>query len=439
MLQRKVLIVTYHFPPSAASGSFRLLGFARHLPRAGWQPVVVAPPQMPGEPVDPGLVEALPPDALVRPVPYPSRAPRLLRRLAPQAVWLPRAWRACRAAVRAHQPAAVLTSGPPHWVHLLGLSLRRSFGLPWVADFRDPWLTGARGAPGGWRARWLRYWERRVMASADVLIANAPNVCRMFQEAYPAAAPRFVSLTNGFDPIDNLPPVPPAGDGIRLVHAGELYHGRDPLPLLEAMAGWNRQGSGPRMRLEVIGRSYLPVNLAQEIGRRGLDGDVAMTGQLPYREALAAMARASILVLFDTPGRTCGVPAKLYEYLGAGRPILALAEPGGDTALVLRDSGVRHRLVSPRDAGQIRQALGELVRESTCQRPPVADAPGSPVDAQRLRRYTREYLAGELGAILDRLTGSSVTLARVATPGGGAAGTGESRPAGARSEPAACD
>src|SRR5205085_587167 len=76
------------------------------------------------------------------PVPYPRRAPRLLRLVAPYGVWLWPAWRACRRAIKRDRPDAVLTSGPPHVVHLLGLALKRREGLPWVADFRDPWISG---------------------------------------------------------------------------------------------------------------------------------------------------------------------------------------------------------------------------------------------------------------------------------------------------------
>src|SRR5437764_8105507 len=96
MLSKKLLLITYHFPPSAASGTFRLLGFARHLPTFGWQPLVVAPPSLPWEPLDPQLGEQIPDEVVVQSVPYPAAAPRLLRRFAQHAVWLPRALSACK-------------------------------------------------------------------------------------------------------------------------------------------------------------------------------------------------------------------------------------------------------------------------------------------------------------------------------------------------------
>jgi hypothetical protein len=143
----KVLMLTYHFPPSAASGTFRLLGFAQHLPRFGWNTIVVAPPGLPWEPVDDSLTARVPPETIVYRVPYPSWLPRGVRWLAPWGVWLPYARSAARKAVIEHHPDAVLTSGPPHGIHLLGRFVQRQYGLPWLADFRDPWVT-AEGFTG---------------------------------------------------------------------------------------------------------------------------------------------------------------------------------------------------------------------------------------------------------------------------------------------------
>src|SRR5947209_2551122 len=93
---RSVLLITFHFPPSAASGAFRLLGFARHLPKFGWRPIVVTPPCLPWEPVDPELGSQVPVDTTEIHVPYPQGLIwNLPRRIAPYEIWLPRAWGAC--------------------------------------------------------------------------------------------------------------------------------------------------------------------------------------------------------------------------------------------------------------------------------------------------------------------------------------------------------
>ncbi len=373
MLLKKLLVITYHFPPSAASGAFRLLGFARHLPAFGWQPLVVAPPSLPWEPTDPRLTAQIPAEAIVRPVRYPAEAPRVLRMLAQNAIWLPRAWSACKQLVREERPDAILTSGPPHCVHVLGHYLKRSAGLPWIADFRDPWINDGSPKRLNLAQRWALGWERRVFRNADLILANAPNACRMFQEAHREAHGKIVTLTNGFDPRpawgQAFQPGQSApmrdcqagkpGSTFRLLHAGEIYAGRSPAPLLEALATLN--GNGPTHLFQVLGRC--DADLSALVQKRGWADFVRMEGQRPYEETLDSLSTADILVLFDSPGRRIGVPAKLYEYLGAGRPILALAEPDGDTAAILRSSGVLHRIAPPKETAKIGRAIAELKLE----------------------------------------------------------------------------
>jgi glycosyltransferase involved in cell wall biosynthesis len=404
MYLKKVLLITYHFPPSAASGSFRLLGFARHLPASGWQPLVVAPPCLPWEPIDTQLLDSVPADAMVTPVAYPTNAPKLLRAFAQNAIWLPRAWSACKRVVGEHRPDVILTSGPPHCVHVLGHYLKRRTGLPWVADFRDPWISDGTDKRLGWMQRWALRWERTVFQNADLILANAPNARRMFQGTYPAAADKVVTLTNGFDPCGAqgriADPSCEASQSTRLLHAGEIYAGRDPLPLFETLAELNAQPDS--FVLKVLGRNE--IDLDKLLRERGWSDFVYVEGQRSYQDSLEEMRQADILVLFDSPGRKIGVPAKLYEYLGAGRPILALAEPDGDTGAVLRQSGVLHRIASPGDRAQIRQALVQLT-EALGTTQTVADP-------ALLANFTRANLTRMLACRLDVLIGQTVEATR---------------------------
>jgi glycosyltransferase involved in cell wall biosynthesis len=396
---RDVLIVTYHFPPSAASGSFRMLGFARHLPAHGWRPVVVAPPSLPWEPVDHELGERVPAEVVVHPVPY--RSGRLARRFALFASWLPAALGACEAAIRARRPEAVLTSGPPHEVHWLGLWLKRRHGLPFLADFRDPWasqgLDRGRGIAG-----WLvGVKEARILKEADAVIANTPGACQVYRERYPDLRHKFVSLPNGYDRerfealAAGVQPKAP-GAPVRVVHAGAIYAGRDPRPFLDALTEV-REAAGARVEADFYGPppEEPGTDLVREIDARGLGGRVRVHGQVSYECVLREMAGADINLLMDSPGRTVGVPAKLYEYLGAGRPVLALGERHGDLARVLERGGVPYRIVPPRDAAGIAAALAalaELAAGSEIVEPAQADR----------HRFSREAIAGRLAALLDR-------------------------------------
>lgn len=396
---RRLLIVTYHFPPSAASGGFRILGFTRHLPKYGWDVGVVAPPTMPWEAVDRGLESRIPPETALFRDPFPSS--KVVRKFVGLPAWLPRAARACRRAHRIQPADAVLTSGPPHCVHLIGLYLKRKYGLPWAADFRDPWIANSydqsagRGLRGGLAARL----ERSVLAGADAVVANAPRAAELLAAAYPAQAGKITSITNGYDAEDFAGPPGPAppeldGDAVNFVHTGQIYLGRDPRPLLDVLAEINQKPSPRPVRLCLFGISEDPT-LAADLRVRGLGDAVRIGGQVPYAQALAAVRQAGVLLLMDTPGRRLGVPAKLYEYIGAGRPILALGGLGGDLEWVLRKSGCPHRIAAPSDRDAIRRALLELSAEvSACTPHPPA--------VPHANEFTRETLAGRLADTLDR-------------------------------------
>ena len=364
----------------------------------------MAPPRLPWEPVDPDLIRQVPPEIRVCHVPYPQSAfSKPLRRVARQAIWLAPALTAAMQVVREFRPDALLTSSPSNWVHLLGLGLKRRFNLPWVADFRDPWVTD--GTPNQGRSltlRWQTFWERSVMKRADTIVANAPLALKSIQEVYPQHAHKMVTITNGYD-AESFPAVPHrAPNGlVTLLHAGEVSQGRDPRPLLDALQGLGQeqQGLAQKLRVRFLGK-VTPTDIAEgfnfpgELERRSLRDTVVVEGRVPYQRVLGDMSSTDILLMLDTPGRRIGIPAKAYEYLGARRPILALAERDGDVAWLLKESGIPHRIAPPREPARIRQALLELVKD-------VRAGQVALPDKEKLAPFTRERLAQRLAQVLN--------------------------------------
>jgi glycosyltransferase involved in cell wall biosynthesis len=395
-----------------------LLGFARHLPAYGWRTVVVAPPALPWEPTDPGLMQRLPTETEVIHVPYLKS--RVARRLAPVAGWLPRAARACGAAIRAHRPDALLTSGPPQQVHWLGLWLKRRHGLRWVADFRDPWYPAGRCDRGRDLASWrVGVQESAVFRAADAVVANAPGASRVLREAYPRLCGKFVTIPNGYDRGTFPDPVAPESPGapLRVVYAGTIYAGREPRPFLDAVKALTAGQGGASLPLDVRFFGPPPENgldLAAEVERRGLTDHVTLGGQVGYARALREMAGADILLLLDSPGRSVGVPAKLYEYIGAGRPVLALGEHGGDLERALIESGIPHRIAPLGDAAGVATALSALAAEARS---------GARTGVRREAHvFSREALTGRLAALLDGIVpngagrgGGATIAARIVT------------------------
>jgi glycosyltransferase involved in cell wall biosynthesis len=283
----------------------------------------------------------------------------------------------------------------------VGLWLARLHRVPWIADFRDPWVSDAGGRPRRRGESWFLACEREVYRRADRVLANAPNALESYCRRHPGARAKIRLLTNGFDPRPGQPAPPPRTKNgvVQLVHAGEIYVGRDPRPLLDAMSALRDSPPWPGVhaQLHILGRAGRARDeIERAIQERGLADSVVFRGQVSYQEALDAMAAADINVLFDTPNRRIGVPAKLYEYFGAQRPVLALAEADGDTAAVLRDSGLLHRIAHPRSADEIRGALAGLMNELAAGAPAV-------VDAARLTRFTRQHLTEALAQMMDEV------------------------------------
>jgi hypothetical protein len=190
--------------------------------------------------------------------------------------------------------------------------------------------------------------------------------------------------TNGFDPkihIDAVHRRRPADDCMQAA-----VFGRDP----------RRSGGQVPVDCTFLGRKTDSMyDLSAEITRRGLDSTVHRPGQVPYAESLQKMMSADILVLFQNPGYRFGIQAKLFEYLGTGRPILAISELDSDIAWVLRESKVLHRVVAPTDVAGIRQAILELVTE-------VRTGNDSRSDKSAVLQFTRERMAQRFAECLDR-------------------------------------
>jgi glycosyltransferase involved in cell wall biosynthesis len=400
-----LLLITPFFPPSAASGSFRALGFAKHLPKFGWKVTVVASGPRPWESVDGHLVKQIPWETDVHYVDFPLDRlrqfwPRALQKLKIKGytdVWNAQALQECQSIIRASRPDAVITTGPPHNVHLIGRQLQAKYDLPWVADFRDPWCSWGSETPYASNNFLLeRHWERSVFNSADLIVANTGNSAEMFRSVFPYAANRIEAVPNGYDPISpearkysNIESGP-----FILLHTGSVYAGRNPRPIADALREIDKANclQGKRAILRMVGHC-LDESLKADIESRGLNSWVEFVKPVSYAAALQEMLAASVLVLLDSPGRRIGVPAKLYEYIGTGRPILALARDDSDTAIILRQCGVSHAIVPDwNNIMGIQIAVAQLLSDRT----------DSTVETPAIENLTREAQAGRLSKLLEK-------------------------------------
>jgi len=438
---RRVLLVTAHFPPNRRAGTHRLLRFARHLDALGWEvSVLTLDPAFyrDGVPLDPGLLAQVPASVRVTRTPVAGRkavgatparqpgasSPKAPGRSASRSSWtrpLRKFWNeltstpdhelpwyftavpAGKQLVRERGIDVVVSSAPPFTTHLVAAAIARSTGLPFVADFRDPWSRAPWGVE--WRNRGWTGWvhrtlERRTVRRATRVILNTGPMCDGFVAHYPRQPrDKFLTIPNGFDrdALDSgVKPVSrtaPAGTLV-LCHTGNLYQARDPRPLLRALAAVLQGGTIPpdAYRLQLVGGAGGEFDAVGEVARLGLTEAVEFVPPVSHGESLGYLRAADILLVVQ-PDTAVQVPVKLYEYLWARKPILALASPGA-VADLIRDGRIG-RVVQADDEGAIREALTSfyLQRETLAQDFVAPDAFLHDLEGTQLSRRLHELLA----------------------------------------------
>ena len=354
---KKVLMIAYHFPPLAgSSGVQRTLRFAQQLPDLGWEPIVLTADPRAYERTSDDLLDEVPPGMVVRrafaldTARQLSLGGRYLGWLARPDRWM--TWRLGAVAaglsiVRQHRPNVLWSTYPIATAHVIGRALARRSHLPWIADFRDPMAQdGYPPDPKTWRS--FKQIETDAVADARFSTFTTPGAAREYQRRYPDAAERIRVLENGFDEesFANLSHDPARESltpgAVTLLHSGIVYPSeRDPTQFFMALAqmadaGDIRPGEFV-VRFRAAGHDDLLRSLTQQYG---IEPFIELSPPIPYRAALTEMLRADALLVLQAANCNEQIPAKLYEYLRAGRPIVTLTDPAGDTAGVMRAAGL---------------------------------------------------------------------------------------------------
>ncbi|WP_449423421.1 glycosyltransferase [Rhodanobacter lindaniclasticus] len=412
LMDKSVLMIAFHFPPAAmSSGHLRTLGFARHLPTSGWKPIVLSaralayPRSMP---VADGLI---PKDCQVerafaldvsRHLAIAGKYPGFLAQPDRWASWWPAAVASGLRLIRRHHVKAIWSTYPIMTAHCVAHTLSRLTRLPWIADFRDPVSTSVEpGNPYSFASQ--HRWERRVLSNAARIVLTTPGALQSYVTSYPEAHTRnrLALIDNGYDEeaFVGLPePARSVGRPLVFVHSGMLYpDGRNPVPFFEALS--RLVGSGalqPEDVRVVLRASGSEPTYARDIERLGIGRFVTLEPPVSNRMALEEQASADALLLFQGPRFNRQIPAKVYEYLRIGRPILALIDNGGDTAEVLRRAGGA-RIVSMDDVDAIAAQLPEFIRD-------VRDGRIQGARAEVVAHYARSEGAATLAGMLDKIT-----------------------------------
>ena len=444
---RSVLMVLYHFPPNGGVSMSRNVSHIRYLPGHGWNPLVLAP-RAAGEIADPGALALVPASLRVARATCPELAQlapavALLRGLAARAsrarygltagrsqpgagtppgqglapdvraelsgpshvsrlrrllffpdnqiAWLPFA---VVEAIRFRRLApyeVVYSSSSPVTAHLVAGVIKRLTGVPWVAEFRDPWVGNPIAEPLPWLHRRIRArLERWIARSADQLVFLSPSTLRLYRRRYPGVSDSMVLITNGHDRTEARPPTAGCAGPrrYRIVWTGSLYRPAELRMFLEAVRNLAARRPALSDELEVLFYGDVEASCRTVAERltadSALDAIVQFRGFVPREVALTALADsdAALLMLGAGPGMGQFVPGKLFDYLGQSKQILAVLPPG-DARDILIELG--WGVIADPNAVDVERALERLLAAPHPTR--AADPDG---------RYDRAHLAGRL-------------------------------------------
>jgi glycosyltransferase involved in cell wall biosynthesis len=340
MTGARVLMVAYHFPPSGAVAAQRASKFARYLPEFGWEPVVVARRPDSRQPWDPSFAGRPAPRVRLGPL-EPARMLGLLPRawIDPlrRFLFVPDEELGWAAALAARLPSLVLRFRPdvlwansvPNGSLVATAWAARRVRLPWVADFHNEWTRNMYYRPPTRAHDALhRRLERFVVESARRVVTLNPLHTDDLRRRFPAA--RVETIENGFDPADfEIAPLEPGRRPIVLTYSGAVYGYQSPVPFLRALSQLGRRD----VEVRIVGDRFG--------GFRGGEWPfpVRVCGHRPHRELGRIYSESSGFFLCLEPPAARQLPAKLYEYLGAGRPVFAIAPRGGAVDAWLRRTG----------------------------------------------------------------------------------------------------
>lgn len=407
---RKVLMITYLFPPLFC-GAGRQIKVAKYLPSFGWLPIVLTVKKSRLETRrDETRLEEIPDSVKIcRTFTLESRLlqwyiPVLLKKFLginskwfqipdTSIGWLPFALRMGSKIIRKEKIDLIFSTSLPNTNHLIGLILEERCKIPWVADFRDPWTQNPYLDYPKPVLKIEESMESAVIRNADKVTTINSFYTKSFALKYSdQSRAKFVTITHGFDIEDFQGTSVKAIDKFTITHVGTLYGLRRVTSFLEAISELVSENKNLKkdLKIKLIGRVGKVVK--KVVQQRGLENIVEISGYVSHKKALEHLLGSSALLLVT--GSSQEITGKLPEYLGVGKPILALGAKSGTAAKIIRSTGTG-LTVHPDDKSEIKNTIRHfyhLYRKDKLKTEP---------DANEIRKYNVRSLTRKLSEIFD--------------------------------------
>jgi len=431
---KKVLIISYYFPPSGGPGVQRVLKFVKYLPQFGWEPIVLTVDGGDFPARDESLMSEIPPSTKVYRTkifePYrwyrtltgkPASAPvdveniplgdkrrSLTEKIAgfvretffiPDARigWYPYAVPVAKDIVEKENIDALYSSSPPYSSAVIAREVHRKTHVPWIAGFRDPWI-GFISSPDRWffPRKIDAYLERSVYEESNLVECAWRGIVKDFQGKYPHVNPiKCLHLPNGFDAEDFSPHTEEPHERFTVAYTGSMYGRRNPATFLRAVEELVKDGSvnENKICLKFIGRFGAEVKAMFD--GSALKRSIEVVSYLAHHESIGELLRADCLLLVVDESKESAeiVPGKVFEYLGAHRPILAIASEGA-IAELLRETKSGN-VVDNQDIAGIKRAFVEYYENFVYHRQNFRP------DEEKIRQYERKEITRRLAGLLD--------------------------------------
>jgi len=426
---KKILIVTYYWPPSGGGGVQRWLKFAKYLPEFGWNPVVFTPENPDFSIKDPSLASDVPDgvEVIRYPIwePYavfdaftgkknrlqgivtPEKEASLFQKTAlwirgnifipdPKVAWVRPSVKFLKKYLKVNNIDCLVTTGPPHSMHLIGLKLKKITGIKWIADFRDPW--------GRWDM--LKHFhltkpaksaherlEKKVVEHADRVLTVSPSWASEIRHDHNCEVD---VITNGFDIQDFTTTVPGNHNEFIINHSGLINAFRNPVGLWEAITDLCNENIAFKNSFKFRFSGMVSDEVFEYLHNSELfRNKFEFLGYLPHDKVIEQYNRSAVnlLLLNESPGAKGHIPAKLFEYLASRKYILGLGPVDSDAAKIIESAGAG-KMCAPTDKESIKNTLNDFFKHNKN---------GNFPDTEGIEKYSRKALSKQLATLLDRL------------------------------------